>query len=129
MKEEFIKELVDIKERLLQEKEYIENPNTFKLFFLVKDGLRKNVSLDSSKVVYQFQYNVENKDYLSLSKVDTTKGIVKALDENIDEILLLSLCANNGIEVLKNFVDSENTVVVYSFIVDTNYKNNIRVLK
>ena len=36
MKEEFIKELVDIKEKLLQEKEYIENPNTFKLFFLVK---------------------------------------------------------------------------------------------
>ena len=129
MKEEFIKELVDIKERLFQEKEYIKNPNTFKLFFLVKDGLRKNVSLDSSKVVYQFQYNVENKDYLSLSKVDTTKGIVKALDENIDEILLLSLCANNGIQVLKNFVDSENKVVVYSFIVDTNYKNNIRVLK
>jgi len=129
MKEEFIKELVDIKERLLQEKEYVENPNTFKLFFLIKDGLRKNVSLESSKVVYQFQYNLENKDYLSLSKVDTTRGIVKALDENIDEILLLSLCANNGINVLKNFVDSENKVVVYSFTVDTNYKNNVRVLK
>lgn len=129
MKEEFIKELVDIKKRLLQEKEYVENPNTFKLFFLIKDGLRKNVSLESSKVVYQFQYNLENKDYLSLSKVDTTRGIVKALNENIDEILLLSLCANNGINVLKNFVDSENKVVVYSFTVDTNYKNNVRVLK
>jgi len=76
-----------------------------------------------------FQYNLENKDYLSLSKVDTTKGIIKALNGNIDEILLLSLCANNGIEVLKNFVDSENKVVVYSFIVDTNHKNNVRVLK
>jgi len=129
MKKEFIKELVDIKEKLLQEKEYIENPNTFKLFFLVKDGLRRNVTLDSSKVVYQFQYNVENKDYLSLSKVDTTKGIIKALNGEIDEILLLSLCTNNGIQVLKNFVDSENKVVLYSFIVDTNYKNNIRVLK
>jgi len=129
MNKEFIKELVDIKEKLLKEKEYLDNPNTFNLFFLVKDGLRKNVSLSNEKVIYKFQYNLENGDYLCLSKHDTTEGIIKTLNNNVDEILLKSLCAKDSIEMLKNFIDPENKIVVYLFVVDTNIKSIKRILK
>lgn len=129
MNENFIKELVDIKEDLIQKKLYIESPNTFKLFFLIKNGLKENVSLEDDKVIYIFQYDIEKKEYLGFSKNDTTKEIVTALNGDIDDILLKSLCVNNGIEMLKNFIDSENKVVVYSFSVDLNYNNLKRVIK
>ena len=129
MNENFIKELVDIKEDLIQKKLYIESPNTFKLFFLIKNGLKENVSLGDDKVIYIFQYDIEKKEYLGFSKNDTTKEIVTALNGDIDDILLKSLCVNNGIEMLKNFIDSENKVVVYSFSVDLNYNNLKRVIK
>ena len=128
MNQEFIKELVNIKEKIQQEKQHLDSPNTFKLFFRIKEGLRRNVSLYDEKIVYKFQYNLENGDYLNFSKNDTTKEMIKALNGDVDEILLRSLCANAGIKMFKNFVDDENNVVVYTFIVDTNYNNMIRVL-
>ncbi len=126
MKEEFIKELVNIKERLLQEKEYIENPNTIKLFFLIKEGLRKNVSINEDKVSYSFQFDFNNNTYLSLSKYDTTEELMTSLNNDIDEVLLNKLCKNYGITMYKNNVCDVNGVYTYNFIANLNYT---RVLK
>ncbi len=126
MKEEFIKELVNIKERLLQEKEYIENPNTIKLFFLIKEGLRKNVNINGDEVSYAFQFDLNNNNYLSLSKVDTTKELMISLNGNIDEVLLNNLCKSYGIDMYKNNVCDVNGVYTYNFIANLNYT---RVLK
>ena len=126
MNELFIKELVDIKEKLLWEKDHAEKPNIHKLVFLIKEGLRRNVSLDNDKVVYKFQFDFSNNTYLALSDNDTTKDIMISLNGNVDEQELIDLCEEEGIKILKNYIDTENKICIYNFIVNTNYK---RVLK